>query len=78
MTLLLLILFYMHSNEVIFEHNGSFLMREEMMTMAPDCYISCSVMDIWSIITNKNEQFRARHSPCRFFATTNVCVSVSV
>lgn len=63
-------------NDVIFQHKEFSLMREELMTIAPDTYISAAVIDVWCTITNKNEQFRAPHSPCRYFATTDVCVSV--
>lgn len=41
-------------------------------SMAPETAICASVIDIWSYILNKEEQFRNRSSPHRLFCTTTM------
>ncbi|KAL6564662.1 hypothetical protein OROMI_016112 [Orobanche minor] len=71
--------FTMHNPEanlenILFKCDDVELRRRELMTMRQGSFISIAIIDVWSIILNKNERLRSPESPARFFATTDTCL----
>ncbi|KAL3617183.1 hypothetical protein CASFOL_038930 [Castilleja foliolosa] len=60
--------------QFVFDDGRIKLLRPEICTMTTGAWISNAVIDAWSAILNKNEQFRSKASPVRFFATTAPCL----
>lgn len=63
----------MISDEVLYSNSHIKLKRKEFLTLGPNKFVSRGIIDVWSMIANQKEEYRAPSSPLRFFATTNVC-----
>jgi len=61
---------------IIFKHGAYAMIWDDMLSLNKNEEIKVGIIDAWSAILNQKEKARSSSSPCRFFASTFVCVSL--
>nr|GMD60403.1 uncharacterized protein LOC109155335 [Ipomoea batatas] len=62
---------------IIFKHGAYAVIWDDMLSLNKNEEIKVGIIDAWSAILNQKEKARSNSSPCRFFASTFVCVIVA-
>nr|GMC68121.1 uncharacterized protein LOC109155335 [Ipomoea batatas] len=59
---------------IIFKHGAYAVIWDDILSLNKNEEIKVGIIDAWSAILNQKEKARSSNSPCRFFASTCVCL----
>nr|GMD81317.1 uncharacterized protein LOC109162486 [Ipomoea batatas] len=65
---------FANRTRIIFKHGPYAVIWDDMLSLNKNQEIKVGIIDAWSAILNQKEKTRSSSSPCRFFASTFVCL----